>query len=144
MSGHADTIRLALGTDLLDQDDGGVPAALAALDALVAENQQQTEALHRCRDDYHTKVKALVAENQQQGHKVAAYDAARAKVKIEGNTRAYYVLRAEKAEAEIQQLRDALQSCVNYIETDCEGSGFDGVPASARAALAGKPSEDTE
>jgi hypothetical protein len=149
MSGHADTIRLALGTDLLDQDDGGVPAALAALDALVAENQQQTEALHRCRDDYHTKVKALVAENQQQGHKVAAYDAARAKVKIEGNTRAYYVLRAEKAEAEIQQLRDALErmdgvarSAIAFVPTPYKSAELELRRISA-SALAGTPSEDT-
>ena len=41
--------------------------------------------------------------------KIEAYDAARATVKIEGNTRAYYVLRAEAAEAEVVRLREALE-----------------------------------
>lgn len=40
--------------------------------------------------------------------KIAAYDAARAAVKIAGHTRAYYVLRAEQADAEVVRLREAL------------------------------------
>jgi predicted nucleic acid-binding Zn-ribbon protein len=43
----------------------------------------------------------------QAQRKIEAYDAARAKVKIEGNARAYYVLRAEAAEEEAENLRQA-------------------------------------
>lgn len=49
------------------------------------------------------------AASREDERKIAAYDAARATVKIEGNTRAYYVLRAEAAEAEVERLRSALE-----------------------------------
>ena len=56
---------------------------------------------------------ALVAERARNQRKVDAYDAARAVVKIEGDSRAYYVLRAENAEALAEQAvaeRDEAQS----------------------------------
>lgn len=66
---------------LLDYHDGKIPALAAAPDARLAELER----------------------------KAAAYDAARAVVKTEGNTRAYYVLRAEAAEAEVARLAEALR-----------------------------------
>lgn len=49
------------------------------------------------------RVRELEREREQNKHKVEAYDAARATVKTEGNTRAYYVLRAEAAEAALAE-----------------------------------------
>jgi outer membrane murein-binding lipoprotein Lpp len=54
-------------------------------------------------------VATLEQERERDKRKVAAYDAARAVVKIEGNTRAYYVLRAEAAEAALADTRRALE-----------------------------------
>jgi len=54
-----------------------------------------------------------VGENAR---KVEAYDAARATVKIEGNTRAYYVLRAEHAEAQAETYRAALDEVGPFME----------------------------
>lgn len=51
-------------------------------------------------------VATLEQERERDKRKVAAYDAARAVVKIEGNTRTYYVLRAEAAEAALAEERE--------------------------------------
>lgn len=60
--------------------------------------QGQRASLRKCH--------CLTPEDER---KIEAYDAARATVKREGNTRAYYVLRAEAAEAEVTRLREALE-----------------------------------
>ncbi len=95
MSGHADTLS-ALDLVLSDVRSAGDRGRDIRLEP------HQARIITREHD-------ALLAENQRNNHKVAAYDAARATVKIEGNTRAYYVLRAEAAEAENQRLREKLE-----------------------------------
>ncbi len=49
-----------------------------------------------------------------------------------------YVMAAEYLAItdELQNAVDALRQCVSYIEADCEGTGHDGVPRSAREVLA--------
>lgn len=73
---------------------------------LLDENDRLSVALEAARQRIQEledgRATVAVAEDAR---KVAAYDAARAVVKIEGNTRAYYVLRAEKAEAELEAAR---------------------------------------
>lgn len=60
--------------------------------------------------------------------RLAAYDAARATVKIEGNTRAYYVLRAENAESRLAAATEALNAVVTL-----EGSAWlDRLPTDVR------------
>lgn len=44
----------------------------------------------------------------EEERKIEAYDRARSQVKQEGNTRAYYVLRAEAAEEEINKLKTVI------------------------------------
>jgi hypothetical protein len=78
-------------------------------------------------------------ESQQAERKIAAYDAARATVKIEGNSRAYYVLRAEAAEAVVERYENALRRIVVNLDGENEDGNI--FPAAAlhqaRAALAG-------
>ena len=62
------------------------------------------------------RIVELEAENHRLREKAGAYDAARSTVKIEGNTRAFYVLRAERAEAENERLREALTPLVELAE----------------------------
>jgi hypothetical protein len=139
MSDHADVVHGYLNRFVsLAQDRR---EAFDALDALVAENQQLTADRDSWRNIAqqlkHTEAVELreaKAENQRNAEKVAAYDAARATVKIDGRTRAFYVLRAEAAEAESQRLRDAL---VEIAELDEHGVSF-----IARDALAVTPNED--
>ena len=56
----------------------------------------------------------LVAERPEDRRKIEAYDAARATVKTEGNSRAFYVLRAEKAEAERDEAVEALRLIASH------------------------------
>ena len=86
MSEDADLVREALWVD-------GQPE-LVYTSALASANQSALAALVR--------LEARLAENAR---KVEAYDAARATVKREGNSRAYYVLRAEAAEALLKKIR---------------------------------------
>ncbi len=74
----------------------------------------------------------------EDARKIDAYDAARATVKIEGNTRAYYVLRAEAAEARLAAAQQALRAY--FAERDGEVGTFaptDETEALMRAALGG-------
>jgi tRNA G10 N-methylase Trm11 len=72
---------------------------------------------------YHNDPKALAALaliEQRLGElerKADAYDRARAVVKTEGNTRAYYVLRAERAEARIADLERERDEAFRDIAT---------------------------
>ncbi len=64
------------------------------------------------------QLEQAVAERDRNQRKVDAYDSARAVVKTEGNSRAYYVLRAENAEAIAEQAvaeRDALKQKLSKI-----------------------------
>ena len=84
------------------------------------------------RDDYITKLEAEVERLREDiardAGKVEDWWAARAEVKIEGNSRAYYVLRARWAEAEVERLREALE----YVSTESTDKTIRGY---ARAAL---------
>lgn len=64
-------------------------------------NQKRTGAL--------TALDSLEAEVERNARKVKMYDNARATVKIEGNTRAYYVLRAEAAEAKNERYAETVK-----------------------------------
>ncbi len=90
-------------------------AAKDALAALVAERDAANEKLRIAACDleiFQSRADQAVAERDRNQRKVDAYDAARAVVKTEGNSRAYYVLRAENAEAIAEQAvaeRDRLE-----------------------------------
>ena len=72
---------------------------------------------HACPIDASDAITELVDALQDAQRKVDAYDAARAVVKTEGNTRAYYVLRAKNAEAALQDAREAL-TLISRIKPD--------------------------
>ncbi len=119
---------------------------LALLDeraALVAERDAANEKLRIAACDleiFQSRAEQAVAERDRNQRKVDAYDSARAVVKIEGNSRAYYVLRAENAEEIAEQVvaeRDRYRDTLDEIES-FPVSGYHAGAAQriARAALA--------
>ena len=149
---------------LMDSPEGDSPRniasnlrpVLAALDAIASElgwlRENQIPEHWVASFD---RLTAAEAELERVRPKVEAYDAARATVKIEGNTRAYYVLRAEAAEAELETVRAerdlsdsghvkwkakadrAVEALREIAEGKVEPVGFRfGYQARARAALA--------
>jgi hypothetical protein len=94
--------------EVLDEDD-----AMSAFQVLVARGYRIISAAALVR------LGERAAEDQR---KIDAYDAARAQVKTEGNSRAYYVLRAEAAEAEVVRLGERARQAEDALREISEST----------------------
>lgn len=128
---QADELRRRLGErDQLAEQAAGFDScnrARSAAEAEIARLAEQVEKLTMLPPMY----------TAMDARKIDAYDAAHARVKREGWSRAEYVLRAEAAEREVARLREACERAMSACGSPDAADGCRSVLAILGAALNG-------